>query len=314
MAMLVKLSCYEGKSVISLLDSIRSTGNGKILFRNQFDYNTLEGESISTLKEMLKSPKHYRHRKSFQKATTVSMSMGTTSHVAVLEPERFLEEYSIWKGTDKDGKKQVRNGKKWDEFQEQNAGKIIIKDDEYKAAISLRDAVRRDDVAMKYLAMGEPEIALQWNDPDTDILCRGRADWITRVDGELCLVDLKTTRDASPIMFGRDVAKMSYHLQAAFYADAVEQATGESPRFIIVAVENYPPFDVVTYEVCEDTLAIGRLAYGELLTKLKECRASNNWPGQGAQMERTLILPDWCTPDEENDDMSGLDWEGKEAA
>ncbi len=291
-----------------ILDSAINTGKGKILFRGQYSYDTLEGESISTLKEMLKSPKHYYHRKRFQKYGTSSMSMGTTSHIAVLEPERFLQEYAIWRTEDSEGNKRQRRGKTWEMFQDQNAGKTIVKEDEYLSAISLRDSVRRDEVAMRYLAMGEPEVALSWTDEDTGILCRGRMDWITKVNGEYAIVDLKTTRDASPVLFGRDCARFSYHLQLAYYADAVEQATGEFPRCVVVAVESHAPYDVVTYVVEDDVLDIGRSEYKLLLEKLKVCREKNEWPGQGEMIERSLQLPAWCIPDEENDDMSGLDW------
>lgn len=242
------------------------------------------------------------------------MSMGTTSHTAVLEPERFLKDYAIWKSTDAEGKTKQRRGKGWEEFQKLNDGKVIVKDDEYDEAISLRDAVRRDPIAMKYLAMGEPEIALQWTDNDTGILCRGRIDWMTNVDDQICIVDLKTTRDASPFAFSKDCAKYSYHLQLAYYADAIELATGQMPKCVVVAVESHAPYDVVTYIVPEEVLDIGRVVYKELLEKLKFCNESGMWAGQGEMMERYLTLPAWCMPGEENDDMSGLDWEGKEAA
>jgi PDDEXK-like uncharacterized protein DUF3799 len=288
--------------------------NGKLLFRDSYDYSVLEGQSITLLKEMIKSPKHYRYRQRFQKKWTGSMSMGTTSHTAVLEPERFLKDYAIWKSTGADGKTRQRRGEKWEEFQKQNEGKTIVKDDEYDEAISLRDAVRKDEIAMKYLAMGEPEVALQWTDVDTGILCRGRIDWLTKINGEYCIVDLKTTRNADPILFSRDCAKLGYHLQLAYYADAVELATGEFPRCIVVAAESSPPYDVVTYVVPDEVLDVGRVVYKELLERLKQCQASNEWPGQGNMMERTLTLPAWCNPGEESEDMNGLDLEGLEAA
>jgi len=240
--------------------------------------------------------------------------MGTTSHIAVLEPERFLEEYAIWKTEDAEGNKQVRKGKKWDAFQELNAGKTIVKDDEYREAISLRDSVRRDSVAMKYLAMGEPEVAIQWTDIDTGVLCRGRIDWLTKVDGIYTVVDLKTTRNADPMLFARDCARLFYHAQCAYYADGIEAATGEVPKCVIVAAESFPPYDVVTYIVPEDVLEAGRMIYKDLLEKLQKCKASNDWPGQGDMMERILTLPVWAQEKEEGDDMGDLDWEGKEAA
>lgn len=285
---------------------------GRILYRGEYDYPTLDGTSITLLKEMLKSPKHYRYRQKFSRFASPSMSKGTTTHIAVLEPERFLKEYAIWDSKDEEGKTKQRRGKVWEAFQEQHSGKTIVKSDEYDEAIAIRDAVRKDTVAMKYLAMGDPEVALSWNDEHTGMLCRGRADWLATVDHELCIVDLKTTRDASPLWFSRDCAKYSYHLQLAYYADAIERATGKAPKTVVVAVESMAPYDVVTYLVPEDVLDIGREAYRTLLERLKWCQERNEWPGQGEMMERYLTLPSWCIPEEDGVEGLELDWSKEE--
>lgn len=291
---------------------VTDENTARILYRGTYDYNTLDGISITTLKEMRKSPKHYRYRRDRSRTATASMSFGTTTHTAVLEPERFLKDYAIWKSTDEEGKTKQRRGAAWDLFKLQNSGKIIVKDEEYDESIAIRNAVRDDHVAMKYLAMGKPEFALSWHDKETGLKCRGRGDWITTVDKRTCIVDLKTTKDASPFFFGRDCAKYAYHLQLAYYHDAVEMVTGESPLMVVVAVESLPPYDVVTYLVTDDILDIGRAEYRDLLVKLNFCQRSNEWPGQGDMIEKYLTLPPWAIPEEEGVEGLGLDF-GEEA-
>src|SRR5574342_605280 len=194
----------------------------RLYFRGQCQYDTLPGVSITRLKELRRSPLHYQYRLTNPKEPTKSMELGTATHIAVLEPERFLREFALWTTTREDGSTRIRRGKEWDAFQEQHAGKTIIREDEYDQAIAIRDAVRADPVAMKYLAMGKPEVAMTWTETETGTKSRGRVDWVTTIQKRPFIVDLKGTRNANHIWFSKDVARLDYHLQAAYYADGYE--------------------------------------------------------------------------------------------
>lgn len=281
---------------------------GKLYTRKECTYSDLKGVHITGLKELRKSPKHYRHRLTNPRKVTGALSYGNAVHVAVLEPERFLKDFALWNGKHPDGKTRPRNGGAWEEFKKLNAGRTILVDDEYEEAIAFKDAVRQDRVAMRYLATGRPEIAMTWRDAETGIACVGRIDWETRVDNYPAVVDLKSARDVGEIWFARDAARLDYHLQCAFYADGYKACTGKMPRMVVVAVESSPPYDAVTYIVPEEVLEIGRDAYHELLVRFKECTDSDEWPGQGGNEERVLSLPRWAVPEEEGDDMTDLDW------
>lgn len=278
----------------------------RLYSRRECRYHELPGVHITQLKDIRRSPLHYRHHLQHGRESSPSLELGTAGHVAVLEPERFLLDFALWKSEHDDGTKRVRRGKLWDEFQAQNAGKTIIRDEEYDIAIALRDAVRADSVAMRYLAMGRPEVAMTWTDSHTGVACVGRIDWETKVDGHPAIVDLKTTRNAGPTWFSRDVAKLDYHLQLAFYADGYEAATGKAPRVVVVAVESAPPHDVVTYIVPADVLDIGRDQYRQLLEGFRDCTAANDWPGQGRGVEQVLALPAWAVPDDDDTADLGL--------
>lgn len=283
---------------------------GKLYTRKECQYGSLPGVHITGLKEMRRSPKHFKHRLEHPREPSAAMELGTATHIAILEPERFLREFALWNATDAEtGKTRQRRGAAWDEFCKLNAGRTIIRDEEYEQSIALRDAVRADPLAMKYLAMGRPEIAMTWTDSHTGVECVGRLDWDTRVDKHPAIVDVKTTRNAGEFWFSRDVARLDYHLQLAYYSDGYEAAIGKAPRVVVIAVESAPPHDVVTYIVPDDVLDIGRVAYRELLEKYKACADAGEWPGQqGGEEEKYLALPAWAVPEEENDDMGDLDW------
>lgn len=279
---------------------------GTIHARGKYRYEELPGTNISSLKVLRKSPKHYRHYLENGRKATRALELGTAAHIAILEPERFLKEFALWDKKDDEGKTKARRGAEWKAFESANESKTIIRSDEYDLAIAIKDAVRADRVAMKYLAFGKPEVALTWNDEHTGMACKGRLDWLTEADGGPCIVDLKGTRDPNPIWFSRDCARLDYHLQMAFYGDAIEAITGEVPRVVVVAVEMAPPHDVVTYIVPEEVIEIGRDAYRQLLETLKDCTARNQWLGYGNGEEKTLTLPAWAAPEEEGLEGLGL--------
>lgn len=278
----------------------------RLYSRKECTYADLAGVHITTLKEMRRSPLHYQHRLRGGRTPSGSMDLGTAAHVACLEPERFLLDFALWKSETDDGQKRVRRGKVWDEFRENNPGKTIIRDEEFDEAIAMRDAVRADPLAMKYLAMGRPEISMTWTDAHSGVACVGRIDWETKVEGHPAIVDLKTTRNAGPTWFQRDVAKLDYHLQLAYYADGYEAATGKMPRVVIVAVESAAPYDVVTYIVPADVIEIARDQYRQLLETFRDCTAAKEWPGQGRGVEQVLALPAWAVPDDDDTADLGL--------
>lgn len=284
------------------------TNQARLYTRKECQYGSLTGVHITGLKEMRKSPKHYKHRLSNPRKTTSALEFGNAAHVAVLEPERFLKDFALWHGKHPDGKTRPRNGGAWDEFKTLNSARTIIRDEDYDEAIAFRDAVREDAVAMRYLAMGKPEVAMTWQDSVTGVWCVGRVDWITTVDKHPAIVDLKSARDVSDQWFSRDAAKLDYHMQCAYYADGYQAIVGKMPRVVVIAVESAPPYDVVTYIVPEEVLEVGRENYRELLTKFKACTESGEWPGQGGDEEHVLSLPLWAIPKDEDDDMSDLDW------
>jgi hypothetical protein len=144
------------------------------------DYDAIKATSITRLKELRRSPLHYRYALTHPKKSA-PLTLGIATHVATLEPERFEHDYAVWTNRTEAGACSPRRGKVWDEFAELHAGKIILKDDEAQLAQAIALAVRSDPIAIKYLAVGDPEISLHWMMGMRE--CKGRADWLTNIDG-----------------------------------------------------------------------------------------------------------------------------------
>jgi hypothetical protein len=268
------------------------------------DYYRIEATNISRLKGLLRSPLHYQHLLVHPKESD-ALKLGIATHVTVLEPERFAQDFAIWDRRLDNGRAAPRNGKAWDAFRELHEGRTILTGDEAADARAIAKAVRFDETANKYLAVGDPEVTMEWEIDGRP--CKGRADWLTTIDGQPVLVGLKTARDCRHMIFGAQAARLGYHLQWAWYHDGFEAITGKRPQMVEVVVESDAPHAVATYIIPNDILEQGRDEYQRLLLTLKHCEALDEWPGPVTH-EEYLTLPTWAYNRTE-DDVADLELE-----
>jgi hypothetical protein len=269
------------------------------------EYDRLEAISITRLKELGRSPQHYRYRLENPKESA-PMTLGLATHVAVLEPERFSKTYAVWTNRTEAGAMSPRRGKVWDEFCFVNNAKSIITADEERTAQDIAVAVRLNENAMRYLAVGESEVSLRWVLQNRE--AKGRIDWFTRIDGVPYIVGLKSTRDCRHFQFGSQAAKLGYHLQWAYYHDGYEVIAGMKPQMVEIVVESEAPHAVAVYRIPNDVIEQGRDEYSRLLDDLASCEATNEWPGPQLA-EEDLTLPSWAYQRDEDVSELGLEWE-----
>jgi hypothetical protein len=254
------------------------------------DYDALEGVNWSTLKEMLVSAKQY-----FWKTTAdqeeedkEALRIGLGTHAFILEPEQFRARFVTYREPKNKGE---GSKKRWEAFQEENKDRTILSVAEYDRILGAASAVLERPQALKYFTGGDKEMAFQWTDPETGILCKGRCDqWLNHV------VELKTTRNILPAKFRVDAARLGYVPQMAWYRDGLRaKGVKLADDGIMVTVQNVAPFDVVVYRVGADLLTVGRDIYRELMARLKKCLETNRWPGC-AEDEIDLEMPEWWFP------------------
>lgn len=278
--------------------------NGSIISRVPAeDYFGMPGASITRLKELRRSPQHYKFRLETPKESA-PLTLGRAAHCSVLEPERFATDFAVWSRRTASGNLAPRNGQWWDAFKEEHAAKSIITEDECNIALAISAAVRGTPAAAPYLETGEPEVVLKWLLNGRD--CRGRVDWLTRIDDRPVIVGLKTARDCRHFGFGAAAAKLGYHLQWAFYLDGYKIITEVEPRMVEIVVESEPPHAVAVYSIPEDILDQGRMEYDELLEVLARCEATGEWPGP-LPLEEVLTLPTWAYPQQDDITELGLE-------
>lgn len=247
---------------------------------NRETYDALPGENFSRLKFLSKSPASYRAAMKTPPEATDAMTLGAVAHLATLEPETLTERVAVWA----DG---TRRGKSWDSFEAANAGKLIVKTDDYEKAMAMARAIRASPMAAPYVTGGKAEVSVQWEEMGVQL--KGRIDYLT----PSCVVDVKFTRDASPEAFGRQMFASLVHAQLAMY----RAGEGHSLPCALVACENTGTNIVQVYRLTEEHLEQGTKEYRAWLATLRACQTSGLWPGYWTE-PMDLQFPRWANPEE----------------
>ena len=212
-----------------------------------------------------KCPALYKYHQDTPTKRTPSMRWGSLVHTWVLEPEKILEEYVI---APDDLDRRTSAGKRFLEVA-QLSGLEIVTEEENTQLLEIRESILKNSEARRILLEAQLiEPSVYWMDKDSEVLCRARPDIV----GANLITDLKTTKDIRG--FEWDAMKFRYHVQAAFYCDALKIS-----RFNFIVVEKEPPYLCQVF--CSDDffLARGRDEYRKDLEVYAECLTSGVWNG-----------------------------------
>ena len=249
-------------------------------------YRSHSALNYSSAKSLLKSPKHFQASLKRKVEPSQEMLMGTAIHEAVLEgksPSYIVRPEGM------DGR--TKEGKEW---KAQNAGKIILSQEEDAGVRNAIKAVRENaDVQYLLSLCKQREIGIVHNYNGVEI--KGRLDAHGQDEaGKPIILDLKTTSSADPEDFGRKVFGLKYATQCAWYQSllALELGLEESPAWFWMVVETQEPFDVVLYQPPEEALEIGRAQMKHCIDTYKTCLATGKWPGYSKGI-LSLEVPVW---------------------
>lgn len=221
---------------------------------------------------------------------------GSLFDCLVLTPKLFDEKYALRPDTFGDEGKPWNNNsnecKAWNK-KAQDAGKSPLKRAEYEEAKTARDRLFADEILRAFHDASEKQVWIkgEWRDGETIIPVQGLIDYVPdkkSVAFGHALGDLKTTRSAHPAVWSRYSSQRKYHLQAAFYLDLFNAATGECREsFCHVLSENFPPYQTGRSLLDDKKIACGRALYQSYLRDYCKCLISGVWPGY--QREPGLI-------------------------
>lgn len=256
-------------------------------------YHAIPAMSAGGLKRMRQSPAHFYGMQLDPNRPppgepTAAMKNGTLVHCAIFEPDQVAARYVV----KPDGMSFAsKAGKEW---RDANADREPVDADQMAAALAQAAAVRRLPEVAALLSDGYGESSAFWLDPDTGELCKCRPDWTSPAGDGVILVDGKTCQDAGPDGFGRAIWNMDYHLQAAWYSDGFEAATGLRVHgFVFAAVESAWPHVAAPYMLGDDVLDAARRENRRLLNRYAECKRTGIWPGYASAIQ-LINLPAWA--------------------
>lgn len=258
------------------------------------DYLAVDALSSTALKQLARSPWHYRNRVDIE--PTPAMLSGTLAHCAVLEPEAMDKRYAVLpEGAPRRPTKAQWSAKNpspeslasmrwWSDFTEQTNGRELVQFNDYALCQSQLTAITEHPDLANLLREGRGEVSLFWIDKATGIYCKARPDWMPNPDGKrIKPVDIKTCADESPSGFGRAAARLRYDLQAAHYTAGIEAVTKlHVDAFVFAAVSSKPPVLAVPYVLTDEIRDQGKDDRRELMDRLAWCRRENEWPAYGS--------------------------------
>jgi hypothetical protein len=264
------------------------------------EYRGHPGINASLLKGIIRSP---AHAVAEQKETR-ALTDGRALHCAVLEPEKFSEEY-VAEPADaprRPTSAQI-NAKNpslatmeaidwWAAWEQQTQGREVISASSFDRYRYIRDAVWQDADArgLLYLA-GFNEASMFGTDPETGQPIKCRFD---KLLAEMPFgLDCKFVADASAEAFAKAVNSYGWHVQDAHY-DAVHEAVTGQPLdgFAFIAIEKEPPYGVQVYCLDERVRKLARAYRDRLLRTAAECRTTGVWPSYAPGI-KTITLPAW---------------------
>ena len=260
-------------------------------------YHAHSAVSKSHLDLVAKSPLHYWSRyldpNRVVPEPTPAMAIGSAVHTHVLELDQWDAQYVVAPaGIDR----RTKVGKaEWDVFQTAIGTRTVISRDDADLVMRIGRSVLTHPAAAYLLGLpGKAETTHMWVDEISGLQCKCRPDWL--LDDGSMIVDLKTTEDASPRGFQKSIAQWRYHVQASWYLDGLQHATGKRPeQFVFIAVEKKPPYACAVYVADAQMIEIGRDTARRDLDKLNVCKAADYWPGYSDQVE-VINLPPWMRP------------------
>jgi ribosomal protein L40E len=185
--------------------------------------------------------------------------------------------------------------------EQEAAGKTVLSAEDYEQRKRAVEVLQQTKQVRELLLNSRKQVRL------TGLYCVGGREYPVRALLDIVpnsshptfgwlLFDLKTSHTADPRRWSRVVIEHSLHVQAAFYLDFWNAATGEDRQdFGHVVQERFAPYEVMEpfAFLAGDFIAAGRATYRKAMEVYDRCimnAAPNEWPGY-SQVESDIGLP-----------------------
>jgi hypothetical protein len=240
-------------------------------------YRAEVGISQSMLKEMFVSPEHYKHQFTVEREPTPAMTLGSVTHLACFQPQQLASMVAV---SQKFDMRKTADKIASEEFNRDNAGKLIVNEKEMALALEMSEKVRSHPTFIDVCSSGDAEVSA-FSDvlPYSDIVLKGRMDWINW--DKKIVMDLKTTNASLADMFSvkNVMYDNKYNIQAAMYLMLLEHNDLAGFRFIFIFVEKDAPHGVRCFEISEESLKKSKERMILAIENIQHCVSFDNWFG-----------------------------------
>lgn len=261
-------------------------------------------------------PAHYRYEEDDQQSH--ALHFGIASHAAVLEPEKFEQEFvrdlvkdelpgvltsdaaikSWLKERGVKGYSSKKTGEliamvritgepvlilaeERQKFEAENENKTIVRAVDYDQIEQMRRVLFADPSMVELLKDAYVEMSVIC---DIQISVNGQESWIgVKIRPDIItqrfeVPDYKTCASMQPDKFGRDAHDKGYWLKQAFIHDVLKAAYNQVPRMGLIAQGKKSPFIHQLYWMTDAQLEVGRDQYLYALHTYKTCKETDIWP------------------------------------
>jgi hypothetical protein len=249
------------------------------------DYRQIKKMNPSTLVAGCKSMQRLRRaiEEGFVEETN-AMRLGTGIHALLLEPEQFENRFVVMpdyqfdaenvtgKGERSESKSTKYYKAKSSQFYQENQKKSVISRQQFDQCLESANK----EVTVEGVIEG--------------IEFKGRIDALI----PSCVIDLKTTADVSPRIFGSRFFKLGYDFKLSIYRELVRQSTEGLRDVKVIAQEPSGDYDNCVINVPDEVLdnAFSRVLH--VVHRYKQCMQSGVWPGCDDGLDEIdLLVPDY---------------------
>jgi len=155
----------------------------------------------------------------------------------------------------------------------------------------------KDSVINALIKNTDYQKSIFWTDKQTGLKMKTRPD-VCKMNKKV-IVDIKSTKDASPEKFAKDAANYSYPLQAITQINGcIDSGLMIPEKYFWLAVEKTAPFNAQLYEFKNEDWQLMQDRYEYHLGLIKMAREENKFPGytQRADNQHGILeleLPMW---------------------
>lgn len=233
-------------------------------------------------------------------ASQDSLDRGTVAHLMVLQPELLMDRVAVWRG----GR---RGTNEYFDFQEANAGKILLTSSDWNRVATATNAMRSLPEVAGLVNGCEFEVALFG-----DYQCQAAAGHMRlkgQVDGinvaAKTIIDIKTTEagiDERSVT--NTIRNMRYREKMAMYRHLASMATdieAQAWKCFNIFMSLKEPYGVVIVKFTTDAMDWGWSRMQSAIASVDGCLAANVWPIYCREMFGGVEMWEFEDNDEEID-------------